>query len=133
MRNLIIILLLIFVSEKAESQSYLNADVIQKAELYLENAVGENLFQYFKLDPNSYYEYATKSGKTKWKNLNKGKRTKGVFVNGKNIRFILVHPEFPYLYIDKRITVPLTSGLDLESKINLDKIPDFLIRGEKSD
>jgi hypothetical protein len=133
MRNLIIILLLTFVSETAKSQSYLNSDVIQKAESCLKTAVGEDLFIYFKLDPNSYYEYKTKSGKTKWGKINKGKRTKGIFISGKNIRYILDHPEFPYLYVDKRMTVPLASELKLESKINLDKIPDFLLKGEKSD
>lgn len=133
MKNLIIIFLLIFISEPVKSQTYLTADVIEKAESYLKKAVGDDLFNYFKLDPESYYEYKTKTGKTKWENINNGKKTKGNFVNGKSIRFILDHPEFHYLYVNKRISVPLTSELELESEINLERIPDFLLEGRKSD
>jgi hypothetical protein len=133
MKNLFVILLLTFISGPVNSQTYQTVEVIDKAESYLKSAVGDELFKYFKLDPNSYYEYKTKLGKRKWGNINKGKRTKGSFVNGKAIRFILDHPEFPYPYINVRITVPLTAELKLESEINIDRIPDFLLEGRNSD
>lgn len=119
-------------SVSAKSQNYLCSEVIDKAGFYLKSAVGEELFKYFKIDPHSYYEYQTKSGKKKWGNINKGKRTKGIFLNGEYIRFILDHPEFPYQYIDKRVSVELNSELKLASEINLEKIPQFLLNGEPS-
>lgn len=115
------------------SQTYLKAEVIEKAKDYLRQSVGEELFKYFDLDPDSYYEYETNSGKTKWDEINKGKKTKGNFVNGDDIRFFLKHPEFPYLYINKRIYVELDSLLNLSRKINLDRLPKFLLRNENSD
>lgn len=133
MKRLLNIVLLLFISKQLYSQTYLTSEVIEKAESHLKQAVGEELFKYFKLDPDSYYEYTNKTGKTKWENINKGKKTKGNFVNGESIRFILDHPEFQYLYVDKRISVQLDSDLNLKAEINLDRIPKFLLEGRKSD
>lgn len=133
MKSLSIILLLAFISSPIYSQTYLTSEVIKKAESHLKNAVGEELFNYFNLDPDSHYEYKNKAGKTKWENINKRKKTKGSFVNGENIRFILDHPEFPYLYVNKIIPVRLASDLNLKTEINLDRIPKFLLEGRKSD
>lgn len=133
MKNLLIIFLLTYVCVPIYSQTYLTFEVIEEAESHLKKAVGEELFYYFKLDPDSYYEYKTKSGKIKLENIINGKRTKGRFVSGKSIRFILYHPDFPYLYVNKRFSVPLTSELKLDSEIILDRIPVFLLEGRKSD
>ncbi|MDO9551407.1 hypothetical protein [Rhodonellum sp.] len=133
MKRLLNILLLVFISAPIYSQTYLTSEVIEKAEFHLKKAVGEDLFYFFKLDPDSYYEYKSRTGKTRWENINKGKKTKGNFVNGESIRFILYHPEFPYLYVNKRISVQLASDLSLKSEINLDRIPKFLLEGRKSD
>ncbi|MCF1750327.1 hypothetical protein [Mariniradius sediminis] len=133
MKRLLNIVFLFFISTQLYSQTYLTSEVIEKAESHLKQAVGEELFNYFKLDPDSYYEYKNRTGKTKWENINKGKKTKGDFVNGKNIRFILNHPEFQYQYVDKRISVQLASDLSLNSEINLDRIPKYLLEGRKSD
>lgn len=130
MKKLLFILLLTFLSESVKSQSYQTKEVIEKAESYLKLAVGDELSKYFQLDPNSYYEYKTRLGRKNWRSINKGSKTKGDFVNGKNIRFTLKHPKFPY---PTTVTVPLTSDLSLESKINLERIPDFLLDGRESD
>ena len=83
MKRTLTILILILTSELSFSQTYLTSEVIEKAEFYLKEAVGDSLFKYFELGPNSYYEYKKKSGKSKWKEITKGKRTKGTFINGK--------------------------------------------------
>lgn len=132
MRTYLTILILIITSGFSYSQNYLNSEVIEKSEHYLKEAVGDTLFIYFELDPDSYYEFKTKSGKTKWEHINKGKRTKGIFVNGGDIRFILKHPDFPYLYINKRIYVELDSELNLSEEIILDRIPEFLLKNKPS-
>ncbi len=85
MKNLLIIFLLTFISKPINSQTYLTSEVIEKAESYLKKAIGDELFNYFKLDPDSYYEYKTKSGKTKWENINKGKKTKVRFGSAKQV------------------------------------------------
>lgn len=132
MKNIILTTLMLMISYFGQSQNYLTSEVIEKAELYLKNAVGEELFEYFKLDPDSYYEYKTKFGKTKWREIIKGNRTKGKFVNGHNIRFTLNHPDFQYSGIYKNIYVELDSVLNLSKEINLDRIPKFLLENKTS-
>ena len=133
MKKSIIILILILTCESSFSQTYPTSEVIEKAEHYLNDAVGDSLFEYFKLGPNSYYEYKTKSGKSKWRDISKGKKTKGKFINGKNINFVLNHPDFQYPYTTKTVYVQLDSTLNLIRLVNIDKIPKFLLRNEPSD
>ena len=133
MKKTLLTSIFLIITYFVQSQSYLTSEVIEKSEYYLKDAVGEELFGFFELDPNSYYEYKTKSGKVKWREINKGKKTKGTFVNGDDIRFTLKHPEFPYLYINKSIYVKLDSELNLLGEIRLNRIPKFLLRGEQSD
>ena len=133
MKKSIIILILILTCENSFSQKYPTSEVIEKAEHYLNDAVGDSLFEYFKLGPNSYYEYKTKSGKSKWRDISKGKKTKGKFINGKNINFVLNHPDFQYPYTTKTVYVQLDSTLNLIRLVNIDKIPKFLLRNEPSD
>ena len=133
MRKTLLTTIFLLITYFGQSQSYLTSEVIEKAGFYLKESVGEELFEFFELDPDSYYEYVTKSGKTKWNKINKGKWTKGRFINGDDIRFTLKHPEFPYLYINKRIYVKLDSLLNLSQEINLFRIPKFLLRNEPSD
>ena len=71
MRKALIIFILILNYQSSFGQTYLTSEVIDKAEYYLKEAVGDSLFKYFKLGPNSYYEYQTKSGKSKWKEISK--------------------------------------------------------------
>lgn len=115
------------------SQTYLTEEVIKRAEFYLNQTVGDSAIQYFKIDPDSYYAYKTKRGKTKWESILKGKKTKGDFSSGKSIRFLINHPEFPYLYIDKRISVNLDSNLNLINDINISKVPRFILENRQSD
>ncbi|MBR9847436.1 MAG: hypothetical protein GYB35_15615 [Algicola sp.] len=133
MKNLKFILILFLLSKSAISQSYKTSLVIEKAKSYLKSTVGEELFKYFELDPDSYYQYETKSGKTKFKKINKGSWTRGKFVKGNGIRFILNHPEFQYLYVNKMFTIHLDSELNLAKEIYIANIPKFLLRNEPSD
>lgn len=133
MKKSLTILILILTCEFSYSQTYLTSEVIEESEFYLKEAVGDSLFEYFELGPNSYYEYKTKSGKSKWEEISKGKKTKGKFVNGKNINFVLNHPDFQYLYTRKTVYVELDSTLNLIRDIYIDQIPKFLLRNEPSD
>ncbi len=121
---------LIFLNSFVQAQTCQTSEVIKKAESYLKIAVGEKLFEYFELGSNSYYEYETKSGKSKWKEISKGKATKGKFINGKNINFILKHPDFQYQFVNKKIYVQLDSNLNLTKDIYVDHILKFLLRNE---
>jgi hypothetical protein len=133
MKKTLTILILILTCELSFSQTYLTSEVIEKAEFYLKEAVGDSLFKYFELGPNSYYEYQTKSGKSKWKEITKGIRTKGTFINGKNINFVLNHPDFQYPYITKTVYVELDSDLNLIREVYIDQIPKFLLENRTSD
>lgn len=133
MKKTLTILILILTCELSFSQTYLTSEVIEKAEFYLKDAVGDPLFEYFELGPNSFYEYKTKSGKSKWKEITKGKRTKGTFINGKNINFVLNHPDFQYPYVSKTVYVEFDSDLNLIREVYIDQIPKFLLYNRTSD
>ncbi len=133
MKKTLTILILILTCELSFSQTYLTSEVIEKAQFYLKEAVGDSLFKYFELGPNSYYEYKTKSGKSKWKEITKEKRTKGTFINGKNINFVLNHPDFQYPYVRKTVYVELDSDLNLIREVYIDQIPKFLLDNQTSD
>lgn len=132
MRKTLIIFILISNIQSSFGQTYLTSDVIEKAEYYLKEAVGIELFKYFELGSNSYYEYKTKSGKTKWRDISKGKITKGIFVNGDHINFILKHPDFQYPCTKRTVYVELDSNLNLIRDVYIDQIPKFLLRNEPS-
>ena len=133
MKKTLTILILILTCELSFSQTYLTSEVIEKAEFYLREAVGDSLFKYFELGPNSYYEYKTKSGKSKWKEITKRKKTKGTFINGKNINFVLNHPDFQYPYVRKAVYVELDFDLNLIREVYIDQIPKFLLDNRTSD
>ena len=133
MKKALTILILILTCELSFSQTYLTSEVIEKAKLYLKEAVGDSLFKYFELGTNSYYEYKTKSGKSKWQEITKGKRTKGIFINGKNINFVLKHPDFQYPYVKKTVYVELDSNLNLIREVYIDQIPKFLLENRTTD
>lgn len=126
-------MLFLFFANYTYCQSYETKDVIAKAESYLKKAVGEELFKYFSLGDHSYYEYKTKSGKSKWKDISCGKQTKGIFVNADHINFILDHPTFQYPYVSKTIYVELDSDLNLIRDIYIDQIPKYLLNNKPSD
>jgi hypothetical protein len=133
MKRTLTILILILTCELSFSQTYLTSEVIEKAEFHLKEAVGDSLFKYFELGPNSDYKYQTKTGKYKWKDISKGKKTKGKFIDGKHINFVLNHPDFQYPYAKKTVYVELDSNLNLIRDIYVDQIPEFLMRNEQSD
>ena len=111
----------------------MTSEVIKKAEFYLKETVGDSLFIYFELGQNSDYKYETKFGKYKWKDISKGKKTKGKFINGKHINFVLNHPDFQYQYTRKNVYVELDSNLNLIKDVYIEQIPKFLLRNESSD
>ena len=127
MRTSLIIALLLF-SLISMAQRYKTREVISTARSFLKDTVGPELINYFELDSNSYYEYRGCWGKTKWEAILHGKKTKGDFVNSYDIRFTLKHPDF--LYAPESflsICVKLDSDLNLSEKINLKRVPDFLL------
>ena len=132
MRKALIIFILTLIYQSSFSQTYLTSEVIEKAEFYLKKSVGAELFEYFELGSDSYYEYKTKSGKSKWREISKEKKTKGKFVNGKNINFILKHPDFQFSFVRKTVYVELDSNLNLIRDIYIDQIPKFLLKNEPS-
>ncbi|MES3016164.1 MAG: hypothetical protein V4721_00230 [Bacteroidota bacterium] len=73
-------IVLLFISNLGFSQTYTQYQVINTARSYLDVVVGVELSKNFTLDKDSYYEYKTKTGKTQWGSLMKGKQTKGNFV-----------------------------------------------------
>ncbi|MDG4946642.1 hypothetical protein NMK71_09460 [Weeksellaceae bacterium KMM 9713] len=133
MKRALIILIIILTCELSFSQTYLTSEVIEKAEFHLKEAVGDSLFKYFELGPNSDYKYQTKTGKYKWKDISKGKKTKGKFIDGKHINFALNHPDFQYSYTRKTVYVELDSNLNLIREVYIDQIPKYLLRNEPSD
>ncbi len=133
MRRIVYIVIFLLTVNVTYCQSYETRDVIAKAESYLKKAVGEELFKYFSLGEHSDYEYKTKSGKSKWRDIRRGKRTKGIFVNANHINFVLSHPAFQYPNVRKTVYVELDSDLNLIGEIYLDQIPKFLLRNEPSD
>ncbi len=133
MRRITYIIIFFFITNVMYCQSYQTSEVIAKAESYLKKAVGEELFKYFSLGEHSDYEYKTKSGKSKWKDIRSGKLTKGIFVNAVHINFVLNHPAFQYPYVKKTVYVELDSDLNLIREIYLDQIPKFLLRNEPND
>ncbi len=132
MKKTLIIFILTLIYQSSFSQTYLTSEVIEKAEFYLKKAIGTELFEYFELGSGSYYEYKTKSGNSKWREISKGKKTKGKFVNGKNINFVLNHPDFQYSFVRKTVYVELDSNLNLIRDIYIDQIPKFLLKNEPS-
>lgn len=133
MKRALTILTLILNCQLASSQTYLTSEVIEKAEFHLKEEVGDSLFKYFELEPNSYYKYRTKTGKLKLKKVTKGKRTKGTFIDGKNMNFVLNHPDFQYPYVTKTVYVELDSELNLIGEVYIDHVPEFLLENRKSD
>ncbi|MFI0431230.1 hypothetical protein [Mariniflexile sp. HMF6888] len=133
MRKILIIFSLFLTYQSSSTQTYLTSEVIEKAEFYLKEAVGDSLFKHFELGQNSDYKYQTNSGKYKWKDISKGKKTKGKFIDGKHINFELNHPDFQYPYPKKTVYVELDSNLNLIREVYVDQIPKFLLRNEQSD
>lgn len=131
MKYILSLLFIFFVRQTCISQVYEPRTVLETAEQILKESVGESLYPYFKYDKKSYYEYRTKSGKTKWNTLRKKRKTKGNFVSV-NVRFILQHPEFAYDWINKTIYISLDKSLNLTGEPNTDFIPDFLKMNEPS-
>lgn len=133
MKRIAYIIIFIFTVNVTYCQSYKTRDVIAKAESYLKKAVGEELFKYFSLGEHSDYECKTKSGKSKWRDIRRGKRTNGIFVKAVHINFVLNHPAFQYPYVRKTVYVELDSDLNLIREIYLDQIPKFLLINVTSD
>ncbi|WP_415799512.1 hypothetical protein, partial [Flavobacterium cucumis] len=115
-----------------KSQSYLADDIIKIAENNLRETVGDYFFSYFKFDENSFYQYQDRKGNIKWARLKKGRQTKGKFLNAKQVVFIYKHPDFEYDYVNKRVYVHFDSILNLVEKIDIDRIPKFLLENKKS-
>jgi hypothetical protein len=124
-------ILLIFVSfNSLHGQTYDTKMIIAKADSILKQRVGDTLYQYFKYDKNSYYEYQGFKNESNWKALVKGKKTKGKFVNT-DVRFYL---DYPFVNgIRGTAHIQLNSDLNLVGSIPLDFVPEFLLKNKKCD
>lgn len=128
MKILPTIILTFFISQ-GFSQTYETKMIITKADSILKNRAGDNLYQFFKYDPQTYYEYGIKKNKLKWKTLNKKPSTKGDFKKS-YVRFNFSHPEYPW--IQSFTSIRFDSLLNLSEPFDLNFIPDFLKQGRKS-
>jgi len=131
-KKIFFLIVLFFVSITLKSQSYLTDDILKKANNSLREAVGDYFFSYLNFDDNSFYQYIDKKGNVKWARLKKGKRTKGKFLSAKQIVFSCKHPDFEYDFVDKRVYVNLDSSLNLVERIDIERIPKFLLENKKS-
>lgn len=124
----IIILLIVFISQ-VHSQTYETRKVIAKADSTLKAVSGDYLYQFFKYDSTTYYEYTTKRNRKKWENLIKKPTTKGTFKNT-FVRFNFRHPAYPWIH--NFAGVQLDSSLNLSDSIDLRFIPRFLVEQKES-
>lgn len=129
--KIIALFLSFLISQSVIGQKYSTEEIIKTAKEYLRKAVSEQTFNYFEYDTDTYYEYKTGSGKTKWKELNKQPKTKGDFVSV-NVRFILDHPDYQHDWVTKSVNIYLDSTLNLANGIVTDQFPDFIINSKPS-
>ena len=129
MKILPTIILTFFISQ-GFSQTYETKKIIAKADSILKTTVGENLYQFFKFDTQSYYEYKIGRNRLKWKTLNKKPLTKGDFKKT-YVRFDFSNSNYPW--IERFCSVRLDSLLNLSEPLDLNFIPKFLKEGKKSD
>lgn len=111
------------------SQTYETKRVIAKADSILKARAGKYLYQFFKYDKQTYYEYAIRKNKLKWKTLNKEPLTKGNFKKS-YVRFNFSHPDYPW--IQQFTSVRFDSLLNLSEPFDLNFIPKFLMEGKPS-
>jgi hypothetical protein len=126
-----IFFLLIFLNSKGQKLE--SNEVIKITENYLKEAVGERLIDYFNFsDPNgSFYKMQkSKNGYQPTKSLGRNKKIK------RNYTEIWIHWNFNFPEIkgvNSGLWVKLDKDLKLLEPIELDFIPDFLWKNQKSD
>lgn len=131
-KNLIILIFLIFISSGIKAQRLNTEKIINLSEKYLLDAVGENLFQYFKLTENiSYYKLpANRFGFENSKLLKKNSRIR------KNWTAIFVFWHFDYPKVDgvrSGVWIKINKQLELLEPMDLDFIPKFVWGNKASD
>lgn len=124
-------IIMIFVSfVSLHGQTYDTKMIIDKADSILKSRVGDSLYQYFKYDKNSYYEFKGLNNKSHWKALIKSKKTKGRFINT-GVRFYLDYPLIKG--IAGTTHIQFDSNLNLVGSLYLDFVPDFLLHNKDCD
>jgi len=131
-KKLIIFFLLLSTSIGINSQRLKTEEIIKLSEKYLLDAVGENLFQYFKPTENiSYYKLpANRFGFENSKLLKKNRRIR------KNWTSIIVFWHFNYPKIDgirSGVLVKINKQLELLEPIGLEFVPEFVWENRTSD
>ena len=120
-------ILCLFLPALLFGQNYKTDFIISKADSILKSQLGDTLFSFVKYEKNTYYEYKSIWGKTKWERLNKCKKTKGKFVSVDMRWFVEIPfpncPEFDS--IKGRTSIRLDSLLRPIEKPYLDFIPDI--------
>lgn len=116
-----------FLTTFVYGQKYNTNLIIAKADSILRTELGDTLFSCVKYDKDTYYEYKSILGKTKWKTLDKYKKTKGKFIEV-DMRWFVVIP-FPncpeYDTIKGRTSFRLDNLLRPIEKPYLEFIPDI--------
>lgn len=119
-----------------KGQSYDTRMIISKADSILRHTVNDSIYQYFKFDSGSYYDYSGFFRKCDFnknyvgflngwgvKRLTQTKRTKGKFRNT-DVRFHFEHPKIKE--IRGMTFVKFDENLNLVEPLYLDFIPDFI-------
>ncbi|WP_196888165.1 hypothetical protein [Aureivirga sp. CE67] len=127
----ITLLLFFLLFQISFSQTYNTNEIIQKAEFYLKEAVGEDLFSYFKFDEYSYYEYQKRNKKTKFKKIKADKKTKDKLINAE-VRFVFMHPDLKKYNLFKTCYIELDEKLNLKKPIDLSRIPKYILKNKSS-
>jgi len=131
-KKLIIFFLLLSTSFGINAQKLKTEEIIKLSEKYLLDAVGENLFQYFKPTENiSYYKLpANRFGFENSKLLKKNRRIR------KNWTSIIVFWHFNYPKVDgirSGVWVKINKQLELLEPIELEFVPEFVWENRISD
>ena len=127
MKPLTIFSICTILSISAFGQTYLTSDIRATADSILRIYIGDSIFQHHCVyDTNTYYEYKSRWGKTKWETLNKFRRTKGKFVKVDMRWFVgFPYPQCPVFKIGGMTSFVLDSHLKPTGKPYLDFVPDF--------
>ena len=126
---------IVLACSSVQAQTYRSEEVIDKAERYLQEVVGDELIRYFIYDTYSYYSYAQRRGHVEYETLIAADSTLGRFLES-NVRFIIVHPEYSastYPQLKNWVGIRLDKDLNLKDKVDVSFIPPFVLDGRPSD
>ena len=126
MKNSFLIgILLIFQTNFGFAQVQNTNQIIDSSKNKLEKLVGEEIFKFFTLEKESYYQIKKRNGKTKWKLLKANRKIKDDFQQAQ-IQFYFKHFDFNYSTL-KTTYIKLDSNLNLTNNPYFQYIPEFIM------